>query len=80
MRTKLCLSLQDSNQIVAACKAEALKNNWPVSIAVVDDSGFLLHLERLDGANAKSPEIATLKAATAAFTRTSTKTLEDRVK
>lgn len=80
MRTKMCLSLEDANKIVAAAKAEARKNNWNVTIAIVDDGGFLVHLERLDGAPAQSATIATAKAWTAAATRTPTKTLEDMVK
>ena len=80
MRTKMCLSLEDANKIVAAAKTEARKNNWNVTIAIVDDGGFLVHLERLDGAPAQSATIATAKAWTAAATRTPTKTLEDMVK
>ena len=62
------------------CKVEAEKNKWNVSIAVVDDGGFLVHLERLDGAVGQSAGIATLKAQTAAMARTPTKALEDVVK
>jgi glc operon protein GlcG len=47
---------------------------------VVDDGGFLVHLERLDGAVGQSVLIATCKAQTAAATRTPTKVLEDIVK
>jgi glc operon protein GlcG len=80
VRNKLCLSAADAQKIVAACKVEAEKNKWNVSIAVVDDGGYLLHLERLDGAQGQSAGIATLKAQTAAAARTPTKTLEDVVK
>jgi len=80
MRTKTCLTLEDANKIVTAAKTEARKNNWNVTIAIVDDGGFLVHLERLDGAPAQSATIATAKAWTAAATRTPTKTLEDMVK
>ncbi len=80
MRNKVCLTLEDANKIVAACKAEAVKNKWNVTIAVVDDGGFLVQLERIDGAPAQSTLIATGKAQTAAATRTPTKTLEDIVK
>jgi glc operon protein GlcG len=80
MRNKVCLTGADAHKIVAACKTEAEKNNWNVSIAIVDDAGFLLHLERLDGAAAQSATIATCKAQTAAATRTPTKVLEDMVK
>jgi glc operon protein GlcG len=80
MRNKLCLTADDANKIVAAARAEAQKNNWNVTIAVVDDGGFVIHLERLDGAPVQSATIATGKAWTAAATRTPTKTLEDIVK
>ena len=36
----MCLSASDADKIVAGCKAEAAKNKWNVSIAVVDDGGF----------------------------------------
>ena len=80
MRNKPCLAAADAQKIVAACKVEAAKNSWNVSIAVVDEGGYLLHLERLDGAQGQSAAIATLKAQTAAAARTPTKVLEDVVK
>jgi len=80
MRTKPCLTLEDANRAIAAAKSEAAKNQWAVAIAVVDDSGVLLHLERMDGATAATPETAALKARTAAFSRSPTKTAEDMVK
>jgi glc operon protein GlcG len=80
MRNKWCLTAEDASKIVAACKVEARKNGWNVSIAVVDDGGSLIHLERLDGAPPQSPTVATAKAWTAAATRTPTKNLEDIVK
>jgi glc operon protein GlcG len=80
VRSKMCLSLADAQKIVAACKVEAANNKWNVSIAVVDDGGFLVQVERLDGAVGQSAAIAIAKAQTAAATRTPTKTLEDVVK
>jgi glc operon protein GlcG len=80
MRKKSCLTADDAAKIVAAAKAEAQRNNWNVTIVVVDDGGFLLHLVRLDGAPQQSATIATGKAWTAAATRVPTKTLEDMVK
>jgi glc operon protein GlcG len=76
----MCLAAADAEKILAACKAEAAKNKWNVTIAIVDDGGFLVLLERLDGAVAQSAMIATCKAQTAAATRTATKVLEDIVK
>jgi glc operon protein GlcG len=80
VRNKMCLTASDAEKIVTACKVEAVKNNWNVSIAVVDDGGFLVLLERLDGAVGQSALIATCKAQTAAATRTPTKALEEIVK
>src|SRR5260221_8822741 len=79
MRTKHCLTLDDAHRMMAAAKDEALRNRWRVSISIVDDSGFVMLLERLDGANAKSPEIATLKAASAALSGKPTGELEAMV-
>lgn len=80
MRTKTILTADDCKTILPACHAEAQKNGWKVSIAVVDEAGYLLHLERQDGAPLQSAEIARRKAFTAAVSRMSTKTLEDMVK
>jgi uncharacterized protein GlcG (DUF336 family) len=42
MRTKPSLTLADVKKMLAACEAEAAKNNWAVAISIVDDGGFLL--------------------------------------
>jgi glc operon protein GlcG len=80
MRQKTILSSVDAVKMVAAAKIEAARNNWNVTIAVVDDSGYLLHLDRMDGAGYHTPEIATLKARTSAIFRSTTKALEDVAK
>ncbi|MFF7708571.1 heme-binding protein [Pseudomonas sp. NPDC007930] len=79
MQTKPILAHADVARILAAARAEALAQQWPVSIAVVDDGGHLLGLERLDGATASSAYIATEKARTAALTRRETEALEQVV-
>lgn len=80
MKTKVILEAADAATIIAACKAEAIARQWNVSIAVVDEGGYLLHLERMDGAPLPSPEIATGKARTAAIAKATTKALEDIIK
>jgi glc operon protein GlcG len=80
MRNRPALTASDVQKMVAACKSEAIKNKWSVSIAVVDDGGYLLYLERLDGAGPVTAEVATEKAVTAARTRRPTKFWEDRIK
>jgi len=79
MKTKPCLTLEDCKKIGTACEAEARKNNWNVVIAILDDGGHLLWLARMDGATPANAEIALGKARTAAVTRRSTKTWEDRI-
>jgi uncharacterized protein GlcG (DUF336 family) len=77
MQTKSVLELADVKMIAAAAEAEALKNKWAVSIAIVDDGGHLLHLVRLDGAPPISAHIAPAKANTAAMGRRESKVYED---
>ena len=79
MKTKPALELADVKSIAAAAEAEALKHNWAVSIAIVDDGGHLLSLIRGDGAPPVSAEIAEMKAHSAAVARRSTKVSEDRI-
>jgi uncharacterized protein GlcG (DUF336 family) len=80
MRTKPCLTSADVQKMLAAAKAEAGKNKWNVSIAVVDDGGYLWHLERMDGAGPTTPEVAIGKARTAALTKQPSRMWEERVK
>ena len=80
MRTKPSLTLADVKKMLAACEAEAAKNNWAVAISVVDDGGFLLGFVRMDGAAVISAEVSLGKARTSAMTRRPSKFFEDRVK
>ena len=80
MRQKPALTSSDCHKMMAACKAEAQKNKWAVTIAIVDDSGAALLLERLDGAGAISATVAIGKAQTSALTKRPSKFFEDRVK
>jgi uncharacterized protein GlcG (DUF336 family) len=80
MRTKLCLTLVDVKKMLSACEAEAARNNWAVAISIVDEGGFLLGFQRMDGAPAISGEASIGKARTAAMTKRPSKFFEDRVK
>ncbi len=80
MRTKPCLTQADARKMMAACLAEAEKNDWRVTIAIVDDAGVLISLERMDGAPAISATVAPEKARASALTKQPTKFWEDRVK
>jgi uncharacterized protein GlcG (DUF336 family) len=77
MKSKPVLELADVKAIAQAAEAEALKNAWAVSIAIVDDGGHLLMLQRLDGAPPISAQIAPAKAQTAALGRRESKGYED---
>jgi uncharacterized protein GlcG (DUF336 family) len=77
--SKPVLTLDDVKRIAAAAEAEALKNQWAVTIAIVDDGGHLLWLQRLDGAAPISSHIAPGKARTAAVGRRESKVYEDMI-
>jgi len=77
MQTKPMLTLADVKTMAAAAEAEAIKNNWPVTIAIVDDGGHLLWLQRLDGVAPISAHIAPQKAKTAALGRRESKIYEE---
>ncbi len=77
MQTKSVLTVADVKKIAAAAEAEALANNWAVTIAIVDDGGHLLALQRLDGAAPLTSHIAPAKAKTSAVSRRETKVYED---
>ncbi|HKI65599.1 MAG TPA: heme-binding protein [Burkholderiales bacterium] len=79
MKTRPELTLDDCRKMSAAAEAEARRNNWNVVIAIVDDGGHLLHLVRMDGATPANAAIAVEKARTAATTRRSSKSWEERV-
>ena len=77
MKTKPTLTMEDTRRIAAAAETEALAHQWAVSIAIVDDGGHLLWLQRLDGAAPISAHIAPSKANTAAMGRRESKVYED---
>lgn len=73
------LSLHDAKHVATAARAEAEKNGWAVVIAVVDDGGHLMYLERMDGCQKASCCIAEKKARTAILFKRPTKAIEDVV-
>ena len=79
MKSKTVLEFSDVQAIASAAAAEATKNAWAVTIAIVDDGGHLLHLQRLDGAAPISAHLAPAKANTAALGRRETKIYEDMI-
>ena len=74
---KPALTLAIAKKIIEAAEAEALKQAWPVVIAVVDDGGHLICLHRLDNAQFGSVEIAIQKARSAMAFKRPTKAWEE---
>lgn len=79
MRQKLELTLDDAKKIAAAARVEADRNNWKVVIAVVDDGGHLIYLERVDGTQKASSVVAIEKARTAIMFKRPTKAFEETI-
>lgn len=77
---KKVLTLKAAKAIAAAAEAEANKRRATVVIAVVDDGGHLLFLERLDNTQVASVDVAIGKARTAAIFRRPSKEFEDQIK
>jgi len=78
--TKQVLTLDTAKKIAAAAEAEAKKRGATVVIAVVDDGGYLLVLERLDDTQVASVDVGIAKARTAAIFRRPSGDFEDQVK
>jgi glc operon protein GlcG len=76
---KKALSLDVAKKIAAAAEAEAAKNKWTMVIAVVDDGGNLIYLEKMDGTQIGSIDVAIQKAKTAIRFKRPTKAFEDAV-
>ena len=77
---KKALTLDGAKKVAAAAAAEAARNNEGSAIAVVDDGGNLMYLERLDGTFAAGPRISIGKARTAALFKKPTAAFEDIIK
>ena len=76
---KKTLTLEAARVALAAAEAEALRNNWKVVIAVVDDGGHTVLLARLDGAQWSSIETAVEKARAAVAWKRPSRLLEESV-
>ena len=73
------IAIDAAKKVMAAAEAEAAKNNWPVSIAILDSGGNIVMLHRLDNAQLAATDLAIGKARTALSFRRPSKALEDAV-
>lgn len=71
------ITLAQARKVMAAAEAEAVKQNWPVAIAVVDAGGHLILFQRLENTQLGSIEVAQQKAKTSALFRRPTKAFEE---
>jgi uncharacterized protein GlcG (DUF336 family) len=76
---KKVLTLAEARRVAAAAEAEATRSNLKVVIAIVDDGGHLVLLEKLDDTQIGSIDVAIAKGRTAALFRRETKVFEDSV-
>ena len=76
---KKVLTLAAAKRIATAAQYEAAKNNWNMFIAILDDGGNLMYLERMDEAQLGSLEVSIAKARSAIYFKRPTKAFEDAV-
>jgi len=79
LATKKTLTLAIAKQIAMAAESEATKNDWMQVIAVMDDGGNLIYLERMDDTQIGSLDVALEKAKSALYFKRSTKAFQDQV-
>jgi uncharacterized protein GlcG (DUF336 family) len=73
------LTLEGAKAMAAAAEAEAVKNKWNVVITILDESGTPIYMQRMDGTQLGSVEVATQKAKSAFLFKRPTKAFEDAV-
>jgi glc operon protein GlcG len=73
------ISLDAAKKVMAAAEAEAMKNNWPMAIVILDSTGHPVMLHRLDNTQYGSIRVAEDKAQTALDFRRPSKVFEDLV-
>ncbi|MFQ5763075.1 MAG: heme-binding protein [Candidatus Bathyarchaeia archaeon] len=74
------LSINEAEEYVEKAKKKAVEIGVPMAIAVVDDTGHLVVVKRMDGAPLLTPDIARGKAYTAILFRRPSREVEERFK
>ena len=73
------ITLEQAKKVMAGAEAEAKKNKWPVVISILDAGGQLVMMQRLDGAQWGSTDVARDKAYSAVAFRRPTKVFQDLI-
>lgn len=71
------ITLAQAKKVMAAAETEAVKQNWPVAIAIVDAGGHLVLFQRLENTQLGSIDVALEKAKTSALFRRPTRVFEE---
>ena len=79
LATKKALTNAVAKRIAAAAEKCAAENQWNMFIAIVDDGGNLMYLERMDGSQLGSQQVSVEKARCALLFKRSTKAMEEAV-
>ena len=79
LATRAVLTLEAAKEIMEAAEAEARKNNWNVSIAILDEGARLVMLQRMDGAPPASVDVCQAKGRSAALFMRPTRAFSDAV-
>jgi glc operon protein GlcG len=79
LREKKAVTLAGARKMAAAAEAEAIKNKLTVTVAIADDGGNLIYLERMDGAPFNTMEVTVMKARTSAGFGQPTRFFEDQI-
>ena len=80
MKTKNYLMLEDAEFLLHQAHQYAIKNQFNVSIAVVDETGTLLCMKRMDGVAPMTANLAVEKAKCSAMSRSPSKSFEDIIR
>lgn len=71
------INAENAKKVAAGALAEAKKNNWTMAVAITDGGGTLVFLEKMDGTQTGSVDVALGKARTAALFKRPTKVFQD---
>jgi glc operon protein GlcG len=80
LASRLTLTINAAKALAAAAIDEAVKNSWRITVAILDDGGNLMYLEKMDGCQTASINIAQQKALCALRFKRSTKVFSDALK
>jgi uncharacterized protein GlcG (DUF336 family) len=73
------ITLEQAKKVMTGAEAEAKKNNWSMAIIILDSGGNMVMMQKMDGTQLGSVDVARDKAYSAVAFRRPTKAFEDAV-